>query len=48
MKRPATVLVAVLGEVPGAELRGFPRLLGRLAEVNREHARRLSDDPGAG
>ncbi|WP_052423878.1 MarR family winged helix-turn-helix transcriptional regulator [Nonomuraea candida] len=37
--------IAVLDDVPDAELRGFVRLLGRLAEVNRAHARRLSAGP---
>jgi DNA-binding MarR family transcriptional regulator len=37
--------VAVLDDVPSAELRDFVGLLGRLAEVNRVHARRLSAAP---
>lgn len=42
--------VAVLDDVPADRLRGFLVLLGRLAEVNRAHALRLSaalDDPDA-
>ncbi|MEU4577536.1 MarR family transcriptional regulator [Nonomuraea sp. NPDC023979] len=37
--------VAVLEDVPAARLRDLLLLLGRLADVNREHARRLSSDP---